>query len=186
MTIRFALLTWSISTIIAFASGARMKRLAAPLHPRIRDLELAGTEHSASLLLADWKAENRKLAARVLCLDYVFLIAYGSAGWHLCYMLGLLAGRFGWMEVAHLGPVAGWLFVVAASFDALENLGALAMIHSVNRSPKWRWPRLTTFCSLAKFASVLLAVQFFVVLIVRGWIGLIYMILRVVGPFFRI
>jgi len=186
MTIRFALITWVISTIIALVSGAKMKRMAAPLHPRILDLELAGTEKSASLLLADWKAENRKLATKILWLDYVFLLAYGAVGWSLCYMLGRLAGRFGWMKVAQLSPVAGWLFVVAASFDAIENLGALAMIHSVNRSPKWRWPRLTKFCSLAKFASVLLAVQFFIVLIVRGWIGLIYMILRVVGPFLQI
>jgi hypothetical protein len=187
MTIRFALITYVITTAVALASGAKMKRLAAPLHPRILDLELAGTEKSASLLLDDWKAEGRKLATKIVWLDYVFLFAYGVAGPSLCYLLQLLSQYFGWLEVARLAPFAGWLFVATAAFDALENLGVLTMIHSINRSRYWRWPRLTAICSIAKFTSVLLAVQFLIVLIVRGWIWVIvYLTLRVVGPFLRI
>jgi hypothetical protein len=154
-------LLWAGSSVVSVAVAMLMRRLACTLHPRILDLEFAATPLNAKLLLETWGHENRRRARTVLILDYLLLAGYGAAGWSLAKLVTDFACLRNWQWLARLGPVAAWLMIAGAAFDAIENLGALIMISAVGRGGTRRWPLITSIFSVAKFVSIVIVLQYF-------------------------
>ncbi len=133
----------------------------------IVSLELAATPERARDILASWTvlspagpASSPRTfallfdAAFGLGLDYLFMPSYAAA-----IALGVLlaAGRHrGWL--AALGAWAGWGSVLAALFDAVENLALWHIVRNMSFiSP---WPQLSFVCASVKFALIAIGILY--------------------------
>ncbi len=158
-----ALLIWTLALF------AVMQVLNQPLLTReapsgIVSLELAGTPERAGSIVLSWSAPapasipyrpNLALlfASFGLGLDYLFMPSYA-----LTIALGalLVTGRHRGV-FAVLGPWAGWAGIVAAVFDATENMGLLMMLKGDFASG---WPAVATWCASLKFALILAGIAY--------------------------
>ncbi|MCF6278695.1 MAG: hypothetical protein L3J16_08105 [Anaerolineales bacterium] len=134
--------------------------LQNPVSPNgIVSFELAGTPEKANAILSSWDARAQRFAAFGLGLDYLFMFAYG-----LTISLGVLmaaakhSGKF-----ESIGAFAGWGVLLAALFDALENLALWRML--INAATE-AYPRLAAFSATVKFTLILFALVF----ALTGWI----------------
>lgn len=144
--------------------GRWMMALAAGLHPRIVDLELAARREDVRLLLRTWTEEEHSRAAQILVLDFLLLMGYGAGGAAMASLLDEYAAKQGWWLAGMSGAVA-IAFVAGALCDAAENVLALLMM--ARQDPGRLLPAMTAFFSLSKFALVALALIYPVALFVR-------------------
>ncbi len=89
----------------------------------------------------------RTVAIPGLWLDYLFLISYAITMVLGCvWSARQLGGRVEWLT--RFVEILPWLMVLAASFDATENLAHLIQLYS---RPKPPWPFVAFLCAWAKF-----------------------------------
>ncbi len=138
--------------------------LDAPLHTPdapsgIVSFELAGTTAKAESIIQSWDARAQLFAAFGLGLDYLFMPAYA-----LTISLGVLMAlrkQRGWF--AKLGAYVGWGALLAALFDAVENV-ALWRLLSDMATPFC--PRVAALAATIKFSLILLGLGYALL----GWV----------------
>jgi hypothetical protein len=122
--------------------------LKTAVAPRgIVSLQLAGTAGRAREVIDSWDDAASRSARHGVWLDYLYLVSYAAALVLGCvWAARQLAGASVWM--AAIGPILAWLVVLAAVFDAIENL---ALLVQLSRAPGAFWAALSWVCAWAKF-----------------------------------
>jgi hypothetical protein len=130
----------------------------------IVSFELAGTPERARQILSSWYvhydptsgcslASAPLYAAFSLGLDYLFMPSYA-----LAIALGVLLGAGRQRSTfASLGAWLGWGALVAALFDAVENLALWRELTGASLSA---WPQVAAICAGLKFALILLGLGY--------------------------
>jgi hypothetical protein len=113
---------------IELALNQRMMDTAGP---GIIGFEFAGTEDNAKEILADWGGEGQDAARLALWLDFPYLVAYGALGWLGIRAIRDAALRRGWRRVANFAGPTSALVLLAAGFDAVENVGLLLALEEI-------------------------------------------------------
>jgi hypothetical protein len=133
--------------------------------PGIIPFELAGSTDRATEILGEWGQDGRDAARLSLWLDFPYLIAYGVFFWLAVRAIADASRRRGWDRYAHSGRAIAVLPIVAATCDALENVGLLLVIEGHADSPA---PTVATAFALAKFVTLGIAQLY----LLAGLVGL--------------
>jgi hypothetical protein len=144
-------LLWLVGAVM----GRRLKTTAAPLG--IVSLELAGSASRAQAIIDSWDDAARSSARHGLWLDYAFLV---------CYAVTLVLGcNWASRQLAAASVLLEWVggilasaVILAAAFDAIENLALLAQLRS---RPRPVWSALAVVCASAKFLLLVLGINYF-------------------------
>ena len=117
--------------------------------PGIVGFELAGTEHRAAEILADWGDAGTHAARASLWIDYAYIVVYTIFLALAASATRDLAERRGWSRMAAFGAVAPVLAVGIGAFDAIEDLWLLLALDQHGGALA---PRLGQVCAIVKFA----------------------------------
>ncbi len=154
----FALLALTLGLFGVFRFlDAPLRTPAAP--SGIVSFELAGTTAKAESIIQSWDARAQLFAAFGLGLDYLFMPTYA-----LTISLGVLMAlrkQTGWF--AKLGAYVGWGALLAALFDAVENV-ALWRLLSDMATPFC--PRVAALAATIKFSLILFGLGYALL----GWV----------------
>lgn len=126
--------------------------------PGIVPFELAGSQERADEILAEWGEEGQDAARESLWIDFGFLVAYGTL---LTLLLGLardVSRERNWRRLGASGAVFASFGVLAAGFDALENICLLLTLTDVGPA----FPLLATIFAACKFALLAAAIAYLV------------------------
>lgn len=135
------------SIVYAAALDYQSRPLNASLERGMFDIETPWTPARAREVLEKIGAEGIEIARKQVLLDFGFLLLYPVALSLACAAAGTyFEGRFG-----TLGLVIAWSVLLAAPFDAFENVAVLKMLSGAVDAP---WPQLSTVCAAFKFALV--------------------------------
>jgi hypothetical protein len=152
-----------VSLVVTFAIEAWLNRPLAIAPGGIVGLELARTPAAAQQILDMWSAADLIGRARTgVWFDYAYLAAYG---WFFREMV-LLEW---WTRAAAVDAWFARLPIVAAAFDAVENIGLLMVLGGRVTLP---WTTLAAVFAALKFVliacTVIYLVTGIIVLAVRG------------------
>jgi hypothetical protein len=125
--------------------------------PTILAFEFAGSRSRAAQIIAEWGPKGRSAAHLSLILDYGYMLSYG-----FFFMLAGLAIRVtartrGWRRMAAAGVVIPFFAIVAAMFDAIENVALLLTLTGHGGSFA---PPFATVCSAIKFTLIGIAIAY--------------------------
>lgn len=118
--------------------------------------ELARTAERAAAILSAWNEGRHEVALMVQQADWLYLVVYPT--W-FCFAAVRLAEPLSeaWRRASH---VVGWLVLLAAPFDVVENHGLNQQLaHGADAG----WAQLSWAMALPKFALVALGAAFVVV-----------------------
>jgi hypothetical protein len=147
----------------------------------IVSLQMAGTVGRARAVIDSWDDQARSSAKRGLWLDYLYLLSYAATLALACiWAARQFAGISSWLERA--GGILAGLMLLAAAFDALENLALLIELYW---APRAVWSALSFLCASGKFLLVILGL-FYAFAGIAAWvaidpIGRSQIVLAVVG-----
>jgi hypothetical protein len=140
------------------------KRMQSTGGPGIIGLEFAGSKTRVAQIMTDWGTKGRDAARLSLWIDFGFLLSYGA----FFTLAGLasadLARRRGWRRLTAAGVVLPFFAMIAATFDASENVALLLALAGHGGSFA---PPFATVCASAKFALIAIAITY--VLWVLAW-----------------
>jgi hypothetical protein len=119
----------------------------------IVSFELAGSLFRSEAIIQSWSDEARSVALLIQGFDYLYLFIYPAWLALVAIALGTrLGGR--WQSA---GLVTGWVVLVAAPLDAVENYALIQqLLHGAGAAPA----KLALWCALAKFALIAVAMGF--------------------------
>lgn len=138
--------------------GITGKPLATPQAPwGIVSFELAGTPFRIDEILDSWNALAKQSAAFNLGLDYLFMLTYSTAIGLACVWAATAVRSISW-PLAGLGVPLAWGVWLAATLDAVENLG-LTMILLTDTAAS-AWPRVVQVCALIKFGLIFIGLVY--------------------------
>jgi hypothetical protein len=125
--------------------------------PTILAFEFAACKSRATQIIAEWGPKGHDAAHLSLILDYGYMLSYG-----LFFMLAGFATRDtasarGWRRMAAAGVVIPFFAIVAAMFDATENVALLLTLAGHGGSFA---PPLATVCSAIKFTLIGIAIAY--------------------------
>lgn len=118
-------------------------------------LQLAGSPSRASEIVSGWSPAAAVDMAILQGIDELHLLAYGL----LLATAAVWAGRQLRGRARLWAPLVGWLALAAALFDAVENVGMIAMIRGRVDAPI---PSITTAFAMAKFSMFFIVVPYVV------------------------
>jgi hypothetical protein len=135
------------------------KRLEHTGGPGILAFEFAATKARASQILAEWGPKGRHTARLSLIVDYAYMLSYGG----FFTLAGLatrdLARTRDWRRLAAAGTIIPFFAVVAAMFDATENVFLLLVLEGHGGEHA---PLIATICSSIKFTLITIAIAYVV------------------------
>ncbi|MBI3738456.1 MAG: hypothetical protein HY258_05365 [Chloroflexi bacterium] len=157
-----ALLVWTLG-LFAVMQVLNQPLITGTAPAGIVSFELAGTPEQAFQIMVSWSNQvsdpaliNRPMlyAAFGLGFDYLFMPSYALT---IALAVLLASGRHkGWF--VSLGTWIGWGSLVAALFDAMENLALFNVLLY------WRadssWPQIAFWCASVKFGLIGLGVGY--------------------------
>lgn len=119
----------------------------------IISFELAGSLERSEAIIQSWSDQARSAALLIQGFDYLYLFIYPA--W-LSLVAVLLGARLGgrWQAA---GLVTGWIVLIAAPFDAIENY---ALIHQLLHGAAAGPAQLALWCALLKFALIAVSIIF--------------------------
>lgn len=125
--------------------------------PTILDFEFAVTRSRAAQIMAEWGPKGRSTAHLSLLLDYGYMLSYG-----LFFALAGLAVRDmararDWRRLAAIGAVVPFFALVAAGFDASENVALLLTL--AGNGGGFASP-FAAVCSAIKFTLITIAILY--------------------------
>jgi hypothetical protein len=141
-----------LMTVLMNGVGEPLMNTAAP--SGIVSFELAGSPQASALILKSWDASQQRFAAFSLGLDYLFMLTYAGAIAWACLKAGGMLLRCSW-PFGRLTRWAAGLAVLAALFDAVENVALAVILFSSSAAAPW--PQLAAVCAKIKFALLFLA-----------------------------
>lgn len=125
----------------------------------IVSLELAGSLEMAQSIVQSWR-DNHAMgyAGFNIGLDYLFLILYACVIGLVCALIanGFSNGHF----FRKLGYFCSWIVVIAALFDAVENV---AMIQLLTDSTEQIWITISYYFAIIKFTGVGIGIAYIVI-----------------------
>lgn len=146
-------LTIGIMLLINWVS-APLTTPAAPLG--IVSYELAGTVEKAGQILASWDSPTKLRASFGLGIDYLFMPSYAlTIGLACIWAAGVIRSRH-W-PLAEPGIFLAWGLLLAALFDAIENIALTTMIFNVVTFP---WPQVSFWCATLKFLLIFMGLVY--------------------------
>jgi hypothetical protein len=148
-----AVATLAIGAVLVVLDGRMMDAGG----PGIVDFEVAGSEHRAAEILAEWGEEGVDAAKASLWIDYAYILAYGTFLVLAAAATRDLARRRGWSRMASLGAAAIAFAAGGAAFDAIEDVGLLL---AVNGNGGDFAPRLGQVCASLKFALLAVTIGY--------------------------
>jgi len=143
--------------VVLFALDVRMMDAGGP---GIIGFELAGTQHRAAEILADWGRKGTDAAKASLWIDYAYIVAYGTFLVLASWATRDLALERGWRRMAAWGLAVIPFAAAAAAFDAIEDVGLLL---AVNQHGRDLAPRLAQVCASLKFALIAVTIAYLLV-----------------------
>ncbi|MET0557661.1 MAG: hypothetical protein ABW065_03175 [Solirubrobacterales bacterium] len=135
------------------------KRLEATGGPSILGLEFAGSAERVAEIEAEWGAHGGDLARLSLWLDFPFMLSYGAFFALAGVATRDFASAHGLRALGACGMVAPFLAIVAAGFDAAENVSWLLLLGGHGAS--WLAP-FATACAVVKFVAIVLVIGYVV------------------------
>ena len=147
-----------VATVLVLACTATLVLLDRSLRNDVAphgivSFELAGTLERSEAILQSWSEQVRSVAMLIQGFDYLYLIIYPAWLSLASIALGtLLGGR--WQTA---GLVTGWMVLVAAPLDAVENY---ALIQQLLHGAAAGLAQLSLWCASAKFALIAWALGF--------------------------
>jgi hypothetical protein len=116
----------------------------------IVSLQFARTTRRSQEIVDSWRDRVQTAAIPGLWLDYLYLISYAiTLALGCMWSARQLGDRF--EGLTRLSENLPWLMLLAALFDATENLAHLVQLYS---RPKPPWPLVAFLCATAKFLLV--------------------------------
>lgn len=117
----------------------------------ISGFEFAGSSSRAAQIIAEWGTEGRHLARIGLWLDYGYMLSYGLFFALAGFAVRDTARARGWRRMAKAGAVVPYFALVAACFDASENVALLLTLggHGGRFAPPF-----ATACSSIKWLLI--------------------------------
>jgi hypothetical protein len=125
--------------------------------PTILDYEFAGSRPRAAQILAEWGAKGRSAAHLSLVLDYGYMLAYGLFFALAGFAVRDTARARGWPRLAAVGAVVPFFALLAACFDASENVALLLTL--AGNGGSFAAP-FAAVCSAIKFALIASAILY--------------------------
>jgi hypothetical protein len=156
-----AFISLFILTLVVMAS---LQVLGGPLNTDVAPMGIVSFEFAGELALArrmaeSWGPMGRVYAGLNLGLDYLFLVAYGSA-----ISLGCVLAARGFAQrvrvLSGVGVVLAWAQFAAALLDAVENYALIRVLLGVEQAI---WPVLARWCAMPKFIIVALGLVYVIV-----------------------
>lgn len=123
----------------------------------IVSLQFAGTTKRSHAIIGSWGNKVRTAAIPGLWLDYLFLISYATTMVLGCVWSARQLGDYGFEWLTTLSENLPWLMILAAIFDATENLAHLVQLYS---RPKPPWPFVALICASAKFLLIFVGLTY--------------------------
>jgi hypothetical protein len=124
--------------------------------PGIVPFELTGGQDRADEILAEWGEDGQDAARESLWIDFSFLLAYGTFLTLLLAAVRDLARERGWRRLATIGAIAVYFGVLAAGFDAFENICLLLTLDDAGAA----FPVLATIFASCKFVLLAAAIAY--------------------------
>jgi len=124
--------------------------------PGIVPFELTGGQDRADEILAEWGEDGQDAARESLWIDFGFLLAYGAFLTLALAAVRDLARERGWRRLAAIGAVVVSFGVLAAGFDALENVCLLLTLDGAGSA----FPVLATIFAVCKFILLTAGIAF--------------------------
>ena len=125
--------------------------------------ELARSSGRAHEIVTEWGSAGRSAARASLIIDYAYLVCYGLFLFGACIAVRERWLRLGNPRIADLGLALAWAGLVAAGFDALENVALLLVAGGHTGQP---WPELAADFASVKFGLSTAATAYALV----GWL----------------
>jgi hypothetical protein len=123
--------------------------------PTILNFEFAGSQSGAAQIVSEWGAKGRSAAHLSLVLDYGYMFSYGLFFALAGFAVRDTARARGWRRLSAIGVVVPFFAVVAATFDATENVALLLTLAGSGGSFA---PPFAFVCSAIKFTLISIAV----------------------------
>jgi hypothetical protein len=132
--------------------------------PTILDFEFAGSHARAAQIIAEWGPKGRSAAHLSLLLDYGYMLSYGLFFTLAGFAVRDTARAHDWPRLAAIGAIVPFFALVAASFDASENVALLLTLAGHGGSFA---PPFAAVCSAIKFTLIAIAILYAVCGLVR-------------------
>ena len=128
--------TWlwiaGVATVaLAIVQIALNQRMMDTGGPGIIAFEFAGSEGKAQEILDDWGDDGRDAARLSLWLDFAYLVSYAAFGWLGIRAIRDAARRRGWRRLENFAGPMSVSVLIAAGFDAVENVGLLLALEEI-------------------------------------------------------
>lgn len=123
----------------------------------ISEFEFAGSRARSAQIMAEWGSKGRHLAHLGLLLDYGYMLSYGLFFAIAGFAVRDAARDRGWRRMAKAGIVVPYFALVAACFDASENVALLLMLGGHGGSFA---PPFATICSSVKWTLIGIAILY--------------------------
>ncbi len=144
------------SLLLLLAMSPAENRMTDTGGPGMIPFELTGGQDRADEILAEWGEDGQDAARESLWIDFGFLLAYGAFLTLALAATRDLAIRRGWQRLGAIGRVAVSFGVLAAAFDAIENVCLLLTLDGAGAA----FPLLATIFASLKFAFLALAIAY--------------------------
>ena len=125
--------------------------------PTILDFEFAGSRARAAQIMAEWGPKGRSAAHLSLVLDYGYMLSYGLFFALAGFAVRDTARARDWRRLAAIGAVVPFLALVAAGFDASENVALLLTLAGNGGDVA---PPFAAVCSAIKFTLISIAILY--------------------------
>ena len=125
--------------------------------PTVLDFEFAGSQSHATQIIAEWGAKGRSAAHLSLLLDYGYMLSYGLFFSLTGFAIRDTARERGWRRLAAIGLVVPFFALIAAAFDATENVVLLLTLAGSGGSFA---PPFAVVCSTIKFTLIGIAILY--------------------------
>jgi hypothetical protein len=125
--------------------------------PTILAFEFAGSHSRAAQIISEWGSRGRGAARLSLVLDYGYMLSYGLFFALAGFAVRDTARSRGWRRLATIGTVVPFFALLAASFDASENVALLLTLAGNGGSFA---PPFAAVCSVIKFTLITIAILY--------------------------
>jgi hypothetical protein len=125
--------------------------------PTILDFEFAGNRARAAQIVAEWGPKGRSVAHLSLVLDYGYMLSYSLFFALAGFAVRDTARTRDWRRLAAIGAVVPFFALVAAGFDASENVALLLTLAGNGGSVA---PPFAAVCSAIKLTLISIAILY--------------------------
>jgi hypothetical protein len=122
---------------------------------------------AAPTMFKDWEQSKSKLKT-ALQWDFLFIFIYSASIATACFIAArFLDSKKGWAVPFKYSLIVICLQLVAAMFDASENVSLLKVLQGPIESP---WPQLARWCAICKFSLIIVGLVYSLIFGIGAWL----------------